>query len=82
MRELKLGKYTHFKSKEKIYEVIGEANHTETDENLVIYKALYESESFPYGQIFARPKDMFLEKVPEGKENPTGQIYRFEYVEE
>lgn len=81
MRELKLGKYTHFKSKEKVYEVLGEARHTENGEILVIYKALYESKDFPYGQIFARPKDMFLEKVPEGKENPTGQVYRFEFME-
>lgn len=82
MRELKLGKYTHFKSKEKIYEVIGVAMHTETEEELVIYKALYESKDVPYGKIFARPKEMFLERVPASKENPTGQVYRFEYVEE
>lgn len=82
MREIKVGKYRHFKGGEKIYEVLGVSMHTETEEELVIYKALYESESFPYGQIFARPKEMFLEKVPEGKENPTGQEYRFEYIEE
>mgnify|MGYP003289608747 CR=1 FL=1 len=82
MRELKLGKYTHFKSKEKIYEVLGVSLHTETEEELVIYKALYESKDFPYGQIWARPKESFLAKVPIGKDNPTGQIYRFEYVDE
>ena len=82
MRELKIGKYTHFKGKDKIYEVLGEAKHTETEEDLVIYKALYDSKDFSYGQIFARPKEMFLEKVPDGKENPTGQIYRFEYLQD
>ena len=81
-RKLKPGKYTHFKSKDMIYQVIGEAMHTETEEMLVIYQALYKSEDGIYGKIYARPIDMFLEEVPEGKENPTGQKYRFEYLEE
>ncbi len=81
-RELKIGKYTHFKGKDKLYQVIGEAVHSETGERLVIYKALYDSKEFSYGQLFARPKEMFLEEVPPEKENPTGQKYRFEYIEE
>jgi hypothetical protein len=28
----------------------------------------------------ARPYAMFIKKTPEGKENPVGQGYRFEYV--
>ncbi len=78
MREVKLGKYRHYKSSEKIYEVIGIAKHSETLEEMVIYKALYESAEFPYGQIWARPKQNFLEKVPKNKPNPTGQTYKFE----
>lgn len=81
-RELKIGKYTHFKGKDKLYEVIGEAIHSENGERLVIYKPLYESEGFPNGYLFARPKEMFLEEVPTEKENPTGQKYRFEYLED
>ena len=61
------GKYRHYKGNE--YEVIGVGKHTETEEELVIYKALYE----PY-QIWIRPLDMFFETITvDGKE-----IQRFE----
>jgi hypothetical protein len=54
------GKYKHFKGKE--YEVIGIARHSENLQELVIYKALYESE-FGKNAIWARPKDMFFDTV-------------------
>jgi len=64
-----IGKYRHYKGKE--YEVIDEATHTETEERLVVYKALYE----PYA-MWVRPYDMFFETVTvEGK-----NVSRFEYV--
>lgn len=50
------GRYRHYKGNE--YEVIGTALHTETEERLVIYKALYE----PY-QLWVRPLEMFFEHV-------------------
>lgn len=50
----------HFKG--KLYEVLGIAVHTETADDLVIYKALYP----PYG-VYARPRNMFLSKVDEEK---------------
>lgn len=66
---LKLGKYRHYKGKE--YEVIGVAKHSETLENLVVYKALYGD-----GQIWVRPLKMFLEEVElDGK-----KISRFKYI--
>lgn len=74
MSEVKLGKYRHYKGKE--YEVIGEAVHTENREELVLYKMLYETDDFPYGSLWVRPKEMFLETVNiDNKEIP-----RFEYI--
>ena len=75
MTELKLGKYEHYKGKQ--YEVIGLARHSETLDELVIYKALYNSEEFGNNALWARPKSMFLENINiEGKEIP-----RFRYIE-
>lgn len=61
---LKLGKYRHYKGKE--YEVIGVAKHSETLEELVVYRALYNE-----GQIWVRPLKMFLEEIEvDGKKIP------------
>jgi hypothetical protein len=74
---MKTGKYQHFRNKQ-FYEVIGTAKHSETLEEMVIYKALYESDKFPFGQLWVRPKTMFLELVDhEGLKVP-----RFQPVEE
>ncbi len=75
-RELKKGRmYRHFKN--KLYLVVDIVKHSETQEDMVLYKALYGD----YG-LFVRPFDMFLEEVPEGKVNPTNQKYRFELIED
>ena len=55
------GTYRHFKTG-ALYTVIGVALHTETGEQLVIYRPLYESEH----ELFARPYDMFIESVEIG----------------
>ena len=69
--KLKPGKYKHYKGKE--YEVIGIALHSETLEELVVYKALYQTEG---ENLWLRPLKMFLEEVEiEGKRLP-----RFEYI--
>ena len=58
---LKPGKYRHYKG--NLYEVIGEAIHTETREPLVIYRSLYDAEDFPSGSLWVRPTSMFTDKV-------------------
>jgi cyclomaltodextrinase len=59
-------KYKHFRT-QNLYEFVGISRHSETLEELVIYKALYET-NFGYGSLWVRPKSMFFEKViHEGK---------------
>jgi hypothetical protein len=61
----------HFKG--DLYLIIDVAQHTETNEPMVIYRALYED-----CKLYARPYQMFIEEVDKNKPNPTGQKYRFE----
>lgn len=61
MKKIKKGKYRHYKGKE--YEVIGVALHSETLEELVVYKALYESAEFGDFSLWVRPAKMFMENV-------------------
>ncbi len=55
-KSVKLGVYEHYKGKR--YQVLGVALHSETLEELVVYKALYGE-----GLIWVRPLDMFLEEI-------------------
>lgn len=66
--------FRHFKG--DYYLLIDFVMHSETQESMVLYKALYGD----YG-LFVRPYKMFVEKVPEGKENPMEQTYRFEEIQ-
>ena len=68
---LKLGKYKHFKGNE--YEVIGIAKNSETMEEMVVYKALYEE-----GELWVRPLKMFEEEVEVDGQN----VPRFKYIGE
>ena len=54
--EIKLGKYRHFKGNE--YEVIALAKHSETLEDVVVYRALYGE-----GMVWVRPLAEFLDTV-------------------
>lgn len=66
---MKLGKYKHYKG--KFYEVIGVAHHSETLEELVVYRALYKDDTYGENSLWVRPKKMFLENViVDGKEMP------------
>lgn len=68
---IKIGKYRHFKGNE--YEVLFLAKHSETGEEMVVYRALYGERG-----IWVRPASMWLEMVErDGKKYP-----RFTYIEE
>ncbi|MBA2655379.1 MAG: DUF1653 domain-containing protein [Tatlockia sp.] len=56
------GKYRHYKNAQ-FYEVIAQARHSETQEEMVVYKALYHCDKFGDNQIWVRPVQMFFEKV-------------------
>jgi hypothetical protein len=75
MKPLKPGKYQHYKG--NLYEVIGVARHSETLEELVVYKALYASKEFGKNAVWVRPKKMFLEKAEVGGR----KVARFKLVE-
>ncbi len=73
---MKLWKYRHYKW--SLYEIIGIAKHSETLEDMVVYKALEVSSEFWVHALRARPLTMFQEKVViDGKE-----VERFTYIGE
>jgi hypothetical protein len=53
--------YKHYKG--GLYEMLGVALHSETQEELVVYKSLSRSEQFPAGSLWVRPRIMFEEEV-------------------
>lgn len=68
--EISPGRYRHYKGAE--YQVLLVATHSETEERLVIYQALYGERGY-----WARPLAMFTETVTvDGRERP-----RFELIE-
>ena len=69
MDEIKPGRYRHFKGNE--YEVIGLARHSETQEEMVIYRALYGD----FG-LWVRPARMWNETV----ERDGKAFRRFTYI--
>jgi hypothetical protein len=58
---IQTGVYRHYKG--NTYQVIGIAKHSETEEDLVVYRALHGT----FG-LWVRPLDMFCEKVEIGGE--------------
>ncbi|WP_415407579.1 DUF1653 domain-containing protein [Sulfurovum sp. CS9] len=67
--KLQAGIYKHYKG--NLYEVLTTAQHSETEEWMVVYKALYGEEG-----MWVRPYEMFVEKV----EVDGMMVSRFEFV--
>ena len=67
------GRYRHFKGNE--YEVIGIARHSETEEPMVVYRALYGE-----GGLWTRPASMWNETVERGGKTYR-RFYRLDRIE-
>lgn len=67
--KLQTGTYEHYKGKQ--YNVVGVAKHSETLEELVVYRALYSEHD-----LWVRPLKMFLEEVEIDGRN----IPRFKFI--
>lgn len=71
MKEIKLGKYRHFKGNE--YRVLAIGKHSETGEEMVVYQALYGDR-----EVWVRPANMWNDIVAR-----DGKSYlRFTYIGE
>ena len=66
---MKKGRYRHYKGND--YIVVGVAKHSETQEELVVYRQDYGD-----GGLWVRPKEMFLETVQAG----DSETPRFRYL--
>ncbi len=70
MDDIKTGRYRHFKGKE--YEVLYLAKHSETLEDMVVYRQLYGERS-----VWVRPASMWNETVER-----DGKVHkRFTYID-
>jgi hypothetical protein len=69
INEVQLGKYRHFKG--NLYELIEVAHHSESQEPVAVYRALYGDHG-----LWVRPLEMFLETI----ERDGAEIQRFQHI--
>ena len=70
--------YRHYKG--KLYNYLGVVRHSETLEELVLYKTRYEND---LGKVWVRPRQMFFEKtIVSGEEMPRFEEIQFEFRNE
>ncbi len=69
--DIRPGKYIHYKG--GLYEVIDIATHSETLEEMVVYRALYGNNS-----LWVRPKSMWNDII----HTKEGDVLRFKKIEE
>ena len=61
-----------------MYEIIGIARHIENEEEVVVYKPLYQTEVMNGVDFVVRPIDMFMSEIDHTKYPNITQKYRFE----